>query len=218
MIWPNLCVDNFYDNPEQVIQLANSLTYKSAPDGRWPGTRSEYMHTVNNEFFNFTCLKILSLFYPHDAKDLQYMAEMYFQKIDSNHNNQEGWVHIDKDEISCIIYLSKNENAGTSIYRRKDFQCFPINADIKQDYYKNNKNQNDKAYKKALKQNNDLYEKTISYKSVYNRLICFDARALHGVDSFGKGEERLTLVTFFKKLQFVDNRYLQYPIPEKNRV
>jgi len=218
MLWPNICVDNFFDDPEKVVELANSLSYEPCAEGRFPGVRSKPVHQINYSFFDSTCIKILSLLYPNDAKNIQYTADMFFQKIDSKKHTKEGWVHYDTCELSSIIYLSKNSNAGTSIYQRKGFQHFPINSKVKNEFYKKEKTQDDETYEKALKENNNLYEKTISYKSIFNRLIALDAASLHGVDSFGKGDERLILVTFFQTLNFTNGKQLKFPISEKNRI
>ena len=49
MIWPTLCVDNFFDEPNKVIELSKSLDYESS--NVYPGKRSIDLHIHHEEFF-----------------------------------------------------------------------------------------------------------------------------------------------------------------------
>ena len=33
MIWPTICIDNFFDNTEKVIEIANSFPYEKDKTG-----------------------------------------------------------------------------------------------------------------------------------------------------------------------------------------
>ena len=57
MIWPNLCVDNFFQEPDKVVEFANSLTFTKPKIANYPGKRSEALYLINNEFFEFCGLK-----------------------------------------------------------------------------------------------------------------------------------------------------------------
>ena len=101
MIWPTLCVDNFFDEPNKVIELSKSLHHE--------------------EFFNWVSNKIMSALYPAEWPNIAWYNTAYFQKIPSGLKN-DGWVHQDKsNEFTAIIYLSQNTEAGTSIYLPKTF-------------------------------------------------------------------------------------------------
>ena len=196
--FPLTVVDNFFDNPDKVVEYALSCQYEKAKDGRWPGKRSEPLHTINPELFNVSGDKLISLFYKGDLPFWNIAAN--FQIIDNKYT--DGWVHRDKDNIiTGIVYLNKNENlkSGTSIYRTKKdkFDAQQINKDEKIKSYLDGE-YNSEHYRIA---NNSQFEETINISNVYNRLICFDSHMLHAAQNFSENlEPRLTLVMFVKSI------------------
>ena len=117
MIWPTVCVDNFFSNPDAIVAYANKQKFES--DNRSPGKRSPLLHETDFKFFRWSCLKILKIFYPHHFDNLNWKAKATFQKVPPN-LDLDGWIHTDSDwELTAIIYLSKNSEAGTSIYKRE---------------------------------------------------------------------------------------------------
>ena len=53
--------------------------------------------------------------YPNDWRNMRWSASSTFQKIKGLWQEQ-GWVHQDVTEISCIIYLEGDENCRTSLF------------------------------------------------------------------------------------------------------
>ena len=47
MLFPSMCTDGFFKNPDNIVKYANTLTYHSAESGKWPGVRSEALHKIN---------------------------------------------------------------------------------------------------------------------------------------------------------------------------
>ena len=218
MIWPSLCVDNFFNEPNRIVEFSKTLKYRSDDRGWWPGLRSNSLHLEDYETYNRICTKILSLYYPETFLDLAYRAEACFQRIPSN-IKYDGWVHTDNmAEFTAIIYLSNHNNCGTSIYKSKKLVGKIIHDKIKHSYLKNEKI-NEKIVANAKKENNDQFYKTVEYNSLYNRLITFDGSNFHAAESFysdSPGQlERLTLVCFFYQ---VTKHGIRYPIPEAKRV
>jgi hypothetical protein len=219
MIWPFICVDNFFEDPLKVKEFAYSLKYFKSPEGRWPGLRTEYMHEVNYNFFNYTTKKIISLIYPINSRDATWFAEQTFQRIPGNLFKNKGWIHTDANyEFTAIIYLSDHKNCGTSIYKPKNLGAVPINEQRKRERYLNINEKTEKEEKEFLKENNDQFEKTLEVPSIFNRLIIFDAANFHAAENFHNEnikEDRLTLITFFKNIQIPN---IKYPIPEMRRI
>jgi hypothetical protein len=216
MIWATGSVDNFFDDPYEILEYSKKLEYKKSTDGSWPGERTESTFNFNKDFFIWTTKKIIALLYPMNFSNIEWIANQYFQKIDGNIFNNNGWVHADKqNELTSIIYLSKHKNCGTNIYDSKKYNCLPINTKQKEESYKNIKKIEE--YNKYLIQNNERYEKTISFNSKFNRLIFFDGNQYHAADKFKEEnlkEERLTLITFFHS---IIGPNIKYPIPEMKR-
>ncbi len=78
MIWPTLCVDNFFDEPNKVIELSKSLDYESS--NVYPGKRSIDLHIHHEEFFNWVSNKIMSALYPAEWPNIAWYNTAYFQK------------------------------------------------------------------------------------------------------------------------------------------
>jgi len=215
MIWPTGCVDNFFEEPNKILEFSNTLNYKKDIYGKWPGERTENTFDINKEFFIWTTKKIMTLFYPMNLDNFEWSASQYFQKIDGNVYKNNGWIHFDKEaEFTAIIYLSKHKNCGTNIYSPKSFNSEPIHVAEKEKNYKNINIKNNKY----LIENNERYEKNISFSSKFNRLIFFDGCQPHAAEKFSEeniNEDRLTLITFF---HYITGRAVKYPISQMRRV
>ena len=126
MTYPITIVDNFFDNPDDIVELAKSFKYYSPDTGNWPGTRTKQMHLEDHRFFTYFGQKIHLLF--HDNCPDQWTMQCHFQNIRpfAKGNKNRGWVHQDIDtHFGGIVYLSKNPepNTGTSIYKTKQGYC-----------------------------------------------------------------------------------------------
>jgi|TARA_R100000482_G_C5130455_1_gene151537 hypothetical protein len=221
MIWPNLCIDNFFQEPDKVVTFANSLEYFKPEPSNYPGKRTKHIHEIDHRFFEFTCLKILSLLYPNDYKNLRWNALQTFQKIPAN-LKYNGWIHTDSDhEFTSIIYLSKFLNCGTSIYHSKNTYGYITNEKIKNEYFKYNDPKLYSKTAKAKEENNNPFEETIKFNSRYNRLILFDGSSYHASNVFNHNnskEERLTLITFFNTVERIDGLNLKKPLTTMRRI
>lgn len=220
MIWPSLCVDNFLNEPEKIVEFSKTLKYNNDTRGWWPGLRSQPLHLADYEIYNKLCTKILSLYYPENYFSLAYRCDATFQKVPST-IKYDGWVHTDcMAEFTAIVYLSNHKNCGTSIYKSKKLGANIINEKIKHSYFKGEKI-DDKILKKSKQENNSQFYKTIQYESIFNRLITFDGSNFHAAESFYKDTfdklERLTLILFFYQITKTDGT-TKYPITEAKRI
>lgn len=206
---PVTVLDNFFDEPDKVRRWALQQEYLPDSEGRWPGLRSNYIHELDDPFFQLTCRKFFSQFYElREEKEIQWNVSMNFQIVHEGYDS--GWIHSDQitSQITGIVYLTPNSNlnGGTSIYRQKAnlLQHTHRNTEHKENSYLNKMSIEDaKQYKQ---EHNSQFEETIRVSNVYNRLIAFDSHLHHAAqDFFGEGQDsRLTLVFFVNKL-FVNN-------------
>ena len=57
MTYPITIIDNFFDDPDAIVELANSLDYYAPETGNWPGVRTKRLHecgencTIFNRLF-----------------------------------------------------------------------------------------------------------------------------------------------------------------------
>jgi|TARA_R100001530_G_C4304815_1_gene151438 hypothetical protein len=221
MIWPTLCIDDFFNDVEKVKDFARSLEYRPSKDGTWPGERTRALHEIDYNFFHYTTNKMIAALYPNDWPNMQWDALSSFQKINGTWKD-EGWVHKDfGNEVTSIIYLDGDTNCGTSIFRQKTHSSFNEELlDIRRTVNKDNKRMSNKEYNQTRQQSNELFEKTMSFDSIPNRCVMFDACQYHGVNNYNNSEkkERLTLVTFFKTIKRGDDIQLKYHLNESRRI
>jgi len=219
MLYPTSVIDNFFPNPDEVVKFSKSLDFKrDATSGKWPGERTNLIHKIDANFFQYTTTKILSSIFLNNLSNINWEAQQYFQKVPCEGDVKQGWVHNDSNQqLTAIVYLSKHKGCGTSIYRKNSFFNGLKNYQIKEEYYSQNK-KFDKKYYQALEENNSCFTKTIEVESVYNRLVLFDGAQWHGVNGFydkNISEDRLTLITFFYDIR---GNNLKFPISEMHRV
>lgn len=220
MIWPTICVDDFFPNHKEVVKFANSLNYTPAAGGEWPGTRTEPLHSVDNDFFTYATSKMVATLYPHQWREMTWRARSSFQKIDGSWQGQ-GWVHQDLEEVSCIIYLEGDENCGTSLYKQNSHTS--LKFDNQEDKKLQNKNPHrltNKEFKKACEENNERFTKTVSFESIPNRCIMFDSSQFHAVNNFNnhKKGNRLTMITFFEAFYRNDGEAVKFHAAESRRI
>ena len=211
LIIPTTIVDGFFNDPDAVRDFALKQEFSSDPENRWPGKRSESLHKINPELFEYVHNKFFNLFYPAiDNTPCSYTATTTFQLVDSSY--EAGWVHYDKDLITFLIYLNKNPNkeAGTIIYSPKNEGASVVNTDKKFFLFEGNMDEEDG--KKYRVENNSRFQEEIVVKNKFNRLFAFDSNLPHGVKDFHNHEPRLTLISFVNSLQ-VKN----YPIHSMHR-
>lgn len=222
MLFPSLIVDNFFDEPDNIVHFSKSLSFNS--DGKSPGKRTKNLAQIDYSFFNWVNTKILALLYPQDITNIRYNALATFQKVPPNlkFNN---WVHEDtSSQITAILYLSKNNNVGTSIYKNKKLSSvLDLNQQIKYKYFIDS-NIKDQRYLDDLnteyKNNQSNFEETLKVNGIYNRLFLFDSWNYHAAHKFVSKNnklERLTYIVFFNDI-YCANKQLQYPIPVMKRI
>jgi len=216
-MFPAVIYDDFFENPDLVVDLANSLDYEMG-DGAWPGIRTKELGKIKGlKFFaDSVADKILGIFYPD--KQFAYYAKLVFQKVKGFHEDQfhvknRGWIHKDSGRaIGGIIYLNKNpeEETGTSLYKNKQliFQHSHEEDSCKRRWY-TGKDVSDEEYHNLFYSNPTHFEETLKVKNVYNRLFMFNGNQYHGAQTYGSHDQtRLTLAFF---ITFVNHSTHPFP-------
>jgi hypothetical protein len=204
--FPTLVVDDFFDDPQRVEDLAYSLEYHPTT-GDWPGVRSKPLHEVAPEFFQYAGNRWMSLYFDYGNSELRWDIEAYFQIIepfDKEHDSEynQGWVHQDAHATcTSITYLSKNPTAeqGTSI-------CSPIKEynslqQIRKKFYDGG--ERSVEYEEEIRKNQESFTETVVVDNVYNRIVSFDSKSWHKARSFHNESDagRLTLVMFCHNIE-----------------
>ena len=50
MNYPTFCVNNFLEDPDQIVEHSKQYKYIRAKDGRWPGERANLSNTTIHNF------------------------------------------------------------------------------------------------------------------------------------------------------------------------
>jgi hypothetical protein len=206
--FPTIIDENFFDDPDRVVELANSLEYHPS-EGKYPGSRSEMLADVAPEFFHHAINRWMSLYFDwvDPGIKMQWNAEAYFQRIDSFDDDKDspynqGWIHQDDNYVvASVVYLDKdsNSNQGTSI-------CYPAkeyteDQAIRKSFYADGIRSAE--YEAEMEKCQESFEETIIVNNQYNRLISFDSNNWHKARSFYSkdNKSRLTLVMFCNSIE-----------------
>ena len=194
-------IDNFYENPDGVRDLALSCEYytekvsKGYPNGNapWPGKMSKEAHTPH---------WVDAVISKHFNKNLRQMRQM-----DSGHfrisqaTNEVGMfdnmIHADsydKDHYAGVLYLSKGQEstAGTVFYRQNSTGLDRLM---------------DKSHLKDMirkQEDKDASNWTVLASSniIYNRLLIYPAYKFHGIGPcFGDTDENARIVQLFNWIE-----------------
>ena len=202
MTYPVTVVDDFFTDPDAIVEIAEGMSFYNPNTGNWPGTRTKQLYVDNAPFFNYFGARLFSLF--HDRVPEYWRLQSHFQKVmpfckDKYGKKNRGWVHQDENcFFGGIVYLTKNPepDTGTSIYKAKDGYSFQFNETLrmKEKLYKSME-VNDNEYEIEFDKMSDQYVETAKIENVYNRLVLFNNTTHHGVNTFGS-TPRLTLNFF----------------------
>jgi hypothetical protein len=225
-IYPTIIQDNFFDDPDDIVEFAKLQTYIPEPNGFWPGSRASIVlqQQGDNTYTKFTRYVMdrmkeigrFSVFPPeHNQINLNFKIQISFQRIHPLHPDPDnvinrGFVHHDHtsfgpggpvNQITGIIYLNPTTNTmcGTSIYRTSLIADDVYTAmDLKQYVNLNGSLPDQQSSMNKLLQHHHQFQETLRVYPVYNRLLTFDSRLWHGATCLHTGTEepRLTMVIF----------------------
>ena len=136
MTYPVTIVDNFFEDPDGVVELAENLKWYPPTKGNWPGERTKQLHAEDNRFFNYFGEKLHYLY--HDKIPNYWEMQTHFQKIkpfskDKWDKRNQGWIHSDVDTwFGGIVYLTKDPepDTGTSVYHVKKGYSFQTQQEM----------------------------------------------------------------------------------------
>jgi hypothetical protein len=215
-----MCVDNFFDDPKSVRDLALSLEFYENTNGAWPGKRTKPLSEVASKYDTYFNNRLFSLMYDVKEQGVKWEVTSYFQMVEPFSDNPSvntGWIHKDHSTtLAGVVYLNENPdiNSGTSLFRRKFLGAESINTDIKRSFFVGHKGFDESFYLQKLEENNNQFEETLTVNNVYNRMVCYNGSTYHRANAFSGGSEpRLTQVFFVTKV--ISD---WYPIPNMRSI
>ena len=206
---PPSYVDNFYDDPDQIVNTALGLKYYAPhSEQNFAGLRTECISQINYDFFNFSVDRFLYCFFDMQP-DTMWEAAVHFHKnycYDQNHPHHPfnlGWIHKDDDKqfktLAGVIYLNKKTylNSGTSIYN--------LNGDYNDSFewgirsFNRGIPEDEHLYADAHHNHNKQFDIALEFKNRYNRMVAYDGYEYHSQSCLWvPGECRLTQLFFIR--------------------
>ena len=206
---PNVLVmDDFYVAPEEVRELALSLTYSRPLRSNYPGERTQDLSVCAPEFYAMWREKFMDIFGGCHDGDWQFSTQ--FQRIPTVTDDpeaNEGWIHSDPaEDVGAVIYLNPHPDpdAGTSFMRPVPGTNPHTNSHLyyRNDYYGGRNNITTEEFVRAKAMNNSKYVNDTVVCNQFNRLVAFNCKKPHKQTTFGNPTDpyRLTQVFFARKL------------------
>lgn len=220
MHFPTLIVDNFFDNPQQIIDRACNLEFKNLPNKRWAGLRTDPVHQVDYDVFDYVTKKIMRLVFPYDYGNMFWQTEMYFSKTNPKDTKYPDWVHKDDSaEFTAIMYLS-DHSCGTNIcHFSNPLKIIDDTGQEQFNYFRNPTEKEPKIKNKIDSQ----FKETILVNGRFNRLFIFDGNSWHKQQKFSSediksNKDRLMLIAFFHEISKKEGTgKILFPITELKR-
>ena len=192
-----IVIDDFYKNPDEIREYALSLTYEPPENHGAVGYRCQSGRKIEDgtkEIFE----KLLHKNIPdgNNLGEWDYSTNGCFQWCNSK---TPIVYHADSQKYAGIIYLTPDAppQCGTSFFRHKKYKIKNNEIFSKTDWYESKLNYNEPHLDKTQ------WETVDSIGNIYNRLVIFDARNIHGVNEyFGENinNSRLFQLFFFNTL------------------
>lgn len=158
-----IIVDNFYEDPDQVRNLALSWDFNIV--GNYPGIRTV---SCGGEWFN----NIQDVFAKLIGKPITYFpANTYNTAFQLTLESDKTWIHYDDTEWAAVVYLTPNApvESGTAIYRHKDTGIYQHTSSSSIDF--NEEKINEEEWEQIAFAGN-LYNRAVIYKgSYYHRSV-----------------------------------------------
>ncbi len=200
-----VCRNNYFDNPEEITNLALQQPYRKA--AYYPGYRTENLLNFSNpeiqKFGNDFAERLSVDVFPGIRN---YTISVYFHMNEAHNDSicNQGWIHRDTSLLAGLVYLTheeKNFNNGTSIFLGNGSED-EENKKMREEF--NLSGICSEEYKQCLQESWTNFTETIRFGNLYNRLIAYDSKMYHRPNQYNTetGNPRLSLVFFISKFEY----------------
>lgn len=215
-LFPITIVDDFFDYPDDVLELAQNAEYKEPDFSNYPGVISaKKIHEIDRNLFQWTMERIILLYWDLKFVSVNWDVSMDFMKVEPNADKDsilnKGVIHYDSEQVSCagIVYLGKESSvdSGTSFYKKKKEHQFYTLTD---EYL--NKVRNFHAgidvpdIEETLQNHFDKFEETARVQYQHNRMCLYSPEIWHAPTTYGE-TTRYTLRFFISFLNCSEQNY-----------
>ena len=189
--FPITVVDNFFEKPDEVLDMAMHVEYCEPQHRNYPGVISAKISELNPRLFQWTMEKIIALYFGQYWQ-VGWNCHMEFQKITPYHDKDnilnKGSIHFDSEDsqLAGIVYLNKtpSKDAGTSFYKKKD-QFYTATSEYMKplrDYHAGEEVPN---IEEVCTNHFNKFEETARIQAEYNRLCMYSPDICHAPTTYG---------------------------------
>tara|TARA_Y100000004_G_scaffold152549_1_gene175733 strand:+ start:1063 stop:1737 length:675 start_codon:yes stop_codon:yes gene_type:complete len=210
--FPLTVIDDFFDDPIEVKNFAESVEYDLPSETNYPGVASKKQITdLYPQLSNWIQYKLMNIFY-HLNSDIKWDIEMDFQKIspynfdDQFHILNCGIPHIDDSVVLAgLIYLNENPypDTGTSFFsKKKGCQFYVVPKEVALFSRKYHSTSDSTEFINVAKKHLSMFEETARIQAKFNRMVIYSADDYHAQTTYGikGGPDRLTLRFFISNI------------------
>jgi len=130
-----IIVPNFFDNPEEIVNIAKSNTFYAHTEHPkdkgtqiyYGGKRSEQLDEYTNNILSDTFIKkvVFDNIPPDSTRNVEYMGSAYFHYFSKEYLGGKSEIHQDSEFLSGVIYLNdkplENPNDhGTIVFNQNN--------------------------------------------------------------------------------------------------
>ena len=194
--FPITIIDDFYENPDDILKLAKEVDYQKEGENTFPG-RVSYLTVdrINFDLFFYTMKKTLSMYWDGECNE-NFEVTMQFQKIEPHEDTllNQGIIHhdyVENEVFSGVIYLNDNSiDSGTSFYELKDnykdyntSEEFYKHLEVTKNYHAGRKHHN---LKSILRKHRNKYQELMKVQSKKNRMVLYSSGDWHSQTTYGQ--------------------------------
>jgi len=174
-------IDDFYQNPDEVVEFAQSQEWRNAAGGNHflrtvgfpaidliPTLEDIIGEKVNNEKGNYWWTSF---------NDFENFNCSFYKLVHSDDHAQPNWIHHDWTSWAGVIYLDKEcpTSCGTSLWRH-----IPTGQD--QTLWRTGDATDGQTFDPLTSESKDNWEQTDTIANKYNRLVLFRGSMYHSVN------------------------------------
>ena len=214
-LFPTLVVDDFLDDPDYVLDLAETVEYNDPDYTNHPGVASKNkIHELDPKLFDTILKKILG-YYWDLINPIEFRVDMEFQRIQSKDEGilNKGIIHLDTSTgaiAAGVIYLNNNpeKDTGTSFYKLIDDNYHVKEEEFLDPVARYHYGWEVEGLDKLCQDHYNRFEETMRVQNQYNRLVTYDSNVWHTATSYGN-QTRYTLRFFINELK---SNYQNFPL------
>jgi len=179
-----IVIDDFYDDPDSIRELALALPFEKRADARYPGTEAISVDTNWESVIQRIQKLVPEPCQYKNIKNFYYPQGKFHLALQGDHCTRNVGVHTDLARWSAVIYLSKeyNPEGGTQWYRHIETGAIEDNENFLNYCFSGMENGSLDNIREAvmnISKNMSQWEKIQSIAMRYNRLVLFRADQFH---------------------------------------